>query len=65
MKILMLVLMFFIIGGLVVTENNDLPLHKGENVERFYEMYIEWTGNVYSGILVVTGEVVRQNWLPE
>ena len=65
MKILMLVLIFFVIGALFILENNNLKMYKHENLEKFSDLYIEWMDQIYSNVRSLTGQVVQSNWFPE
>ena len=64
MKILIILLMFFIIGALFVISNNNLVMYKYENIEKFSEFYIEWINQIYINIQVLTGDTIDLKWLP-
>jgi len=65
MKILMLVLMFFILGALFIIENNNFVMYKHENLENFSKLYIQWMNQIYVNAQKLTGEAVQSNWFPE
>ncbi len=65
MRILIILLMFFIVGALIIITNYDLALIDNNNVESFSELYLDWIGKIYSNIQVLTGEGVRLAWSPE
>jgi len=64
MKIFITILMFFIIGALFIIGNNSLSLHDPENISNFYNFYLEWLNEIYINTQTITGEIVKQNWLP-
>jgi hypothetical protein len=57
--------MFLIIGALFVISNNNLAMHKEENLEKFSELYIQWVDQIYINFQTLTGEAVRLDWLPK
>ena len=64
MKILILILIFFILGALFIISNNDLRLIEDKNVSQFSEMYVGWINEIYLNFLSMTGNAVKLNWLP-
>ena len=64
MKALMVILMFLIICSLFIISNNNLAMHKQENVKKFFGLYAEWTNQIYVNAQILTGEIVRLDWLP-
>jgi len=64
MKILMFILMFVIICALLIISNNDLAMYKQENIENFSKLYIQWGDKVYLNAQILTGEVIKLDWLP-
>ncbi len=64
MKILMFVLMFVIICALLIISNNDLEMYKHENIENFSKLYIQWGDQVYLNAQILTGEIIKLDWLP-
>lgn len=65
MKFLVLLLMFFTISALLIISNHNLYIYEKENMQIFSEIYVEWLEGVYSSVKNITGEVVKQTWLPE
>lgn len=61
----MIFLMFFIIGTLFIISDNNLAMHKQENIEKFSELYVGWVNQVYVNIQVLTEEVRGLEWLPK
>ena len=47
MKILFVVLMFFVISALMMISNNNLAMYDYENVGKFSELYIGWLDKIY------------------
>jgi len=62
MKILIFILIFFILGALLIIENNNLAMHKQENIKIFSELYVKWINNIYINFQSLTGEIVKKNW---
>jgi len=65
MKILIIILMFFILGSLLIISNNNLIMFKKENVEKFSELYLGWINQIYLNFQILTGEIIKLNWLPK
>ncbi len=57
--------MFFTISALLIISNHNLYIYEKENMQIFSEIYVEWLEGVYSSVKNITGEVVKQTWLPE
>ena len=64
MRILMIVLMFFLIGGFFIISNDNLSLGNSEERMEFGEKYFAWVKNIFGNIGAVTGDVVKLEWLP-
>ena len=65
MKILILILMFFVVSALLIISNNNLVMIKEGNVEKFYDLYVDWLDGVYLNFQELTGEVVEKDWVPK
>jgi len=65
MRILIIFLMFLFIGGLLIISNNNLALHKKENIIKFKDLYLDYLDKIYLNLQQLTGEVVRVAWVPE
>jgi len=57
--------MFLFIGGLLIISNNNLALHKKENIIKFKDLYLDYLDKIYLNLQQLTGEVVRVDWVPE
>lgn len=64
MKILVFILMFFIVVGLMIINNNNLHLYDKEQLRTFSKLYFEWLGEIYSNFFSITGHVSKLNWIP-
>ena len=64
MKVLVLILMFFILSALLIISNNDLAFYKKENVSKFSGLYLGWIDKLFSNSQLVTGYVVKLKWFP-
>ena len=65
MKFWILLLMFFAISALLIISNSNLSLIKDENIGLFGELYLGWLEKIYSNVQIVTGHVVKMDWMPE
>lgn len=65
MKILMIVIMFFVIGALFIISENNLYMGKAEDSGKFSKLYSAWLDNIFSNIKSVTGYVINLDWLPK
>ena len=64
MKILIIVMMFFILGALFIVSNNNFALYEKGNSGNFSQLYFDWVGDLYSNAQSITGYVVKLDWLP-
>jgi len=65
MRILLVVLIFFVLGALFIISNNGLTLYNDEDFSDFSELYVLWLDSTYSNVQKVTGNAVKLDWLPE
>jgi hypothetical protein len=65
MKILIILMMFFVIGALFIVTNQNLQIYKQENFSTFSKIYLGWLGDIYSNVIKSTGYFVRLDWLPQ
>ena len=65
MKVLVVILMFFVISALMIISNNDLAMLEKGNIEKFSELYGTWINQIYLNFQTMTGEVVKLDWLPK
>ena len=65
-KITIAVAVFLLIGGFMITSNNDYDL-KEDNDDRksFLKDFTGWVVNLGSNIKDLTGYAQKQEWLPE
>ena len=64
MKFFLIVFMLFILGALFIISNNNLLMFEKENVSEFVDLYINWVDNIYQNTKLITGNIVKQDWLP-
>ncbi len=65
MKITIIILMFFVTGALIIISNNNLSIYNHEDLSEFSKLYLEWINRIYINAQSITGEIVKQEWLPE
>ena len=64
MKILIFILMFFIIVGLILINNNNLHLSDKGQLKTFSKLYFNWLGEIYSNFFSITGHISKLEWMP-
>jgi len=65
MKILIFILIFFIVVGLILINNNNLHLSDKEQLKTFSKLYFNWLGEIYSNVFSITGHFSKLNWFPD
>ena len=64
MRILIFILIFFILVGLILINNNNLHLSDKEQLKTFSKLYFNWLGEIYSNSFIITGHISKLNWFP-
>lgn len=64
MRFVLIILIFFVLGGLLIISNNKLAMYGSENFSNFSELYGDWMGKVYSNMRVLTGNSIKLDWWP-
>lgn len=62
MRILILIVVFFLVGALFIISNNNLDMYKKENIKTFGKLYLNWISQLISNTKSITGEAVKLNW---
>jgi len=62
MKILIFLFMFFVIGGLIILENQNLFLYNSDNMQKFSTSYVSWLDQVYLNIQTIYSTVSSADW---
>ncbi len=65
MKTLVFVLMFLIICGLVIVNNNTLYFSQKDDLKTFGTLYLGWVNQVFQNARTLTGNVIQMDWLPK
>jgi len=65
MKILMIIVIFFLIGAFFIISENNLHLSKQAELREFKLKYFNWLDNVFMNFKQVSGYVVKLDWLPD
>jgi hypothetical protein len=55
-------MMLFILFSLLIISNNNLAMHKSENLGKFGDLFLKWVDKVYVNLQGITGSVVSQDW---
>lgn len=64
MKVLIFVIVFLLIGGFFIISNKNIALNGSENVGLFFREYASWIDALAGNGKVVSGYVVKMEWLP-
>ena len=64
MKTFLFIILFFLIGGFFIISNENISLNSSENVGIFFNEYGEWIDGLFSNGKIVTGYVLKMEWLP-
>jgi len=59
----MFLLIFFILGALIIISNNNLALYKDKNIYEFKNLYFAWIDNVLKNTQIITGKIIKLDWL--
>ncbi|MBU0959692.1 MAG: hypothetical protein KKB31_07130 [Nanoarchaeota archaeon] len=65
MKVLVVLLMFFVLGSLLIVSNNNLFLSDSEDAKTFGNLWVGWIEKIYENSRSITGNLVKMNWSPE
>jgi hypothetical protein len=65
MKFLMFFIMFLLIGAFYIISEENLNLGVSEERLKFFSLYGEWFDKLGSNTGVVSGYVLKMQWLPE
>jgi len=65
MKFLLFVLIFLVVSGLIIVHNNNLQISNSEDFKEFKILYSGWIEQIYENSQMITGSVVKMNWLPK
>lgn len=57
--------MFFIFSALLIISNNNLAFNEDKNIKQFSQLYWEWLNKFYFNSQIITGNIIKINWLPE
>jgi len=65
MKVLMFILIFLILCGLVIVNNNKLYFSEKEDLKTFGTLYLGWADQIFQNAKSLTGNAINMKWLPE
>jgi hypothetical protein len=57
--------MFFLMGAFFIISEKDLKMTEKGNFATFSSLYFSWLGQIFDNSKVLTGYVVRMDWLPD
>ena len=64
MKTFIFLIMFLLIGAFFIISDENIKLNNSENVGIFFKEYASWIDDLISNGRVVSGYVVKMEWLP-
>lgn len=64
MKTLMILIFFLLLGGFFIISEENIKLNSVDNFEEFFVEYGNWVGKLGGNGKVVSGYVVKMEWLP-
>lgn len=65
MKALMFILIFLILCGLVIVNNNQLCFSEKEDLKTFGKLYLGWADQIFKNAKILTGNAINMKWVPE
>ncbi len=65
MKILLVIVMFFLLVGFFIISENKMALKDEENREEFKNLYFSWLNRTFENFKTITSYVVKLDWLPD
>ena len=57
-------MIFLISGALLLIGNNELAMKYPGNLTKFSGLYFNWIGSLISNSIMVTGNVIKMEWIP-
>jgi len=64
MKTFLFIMLFLFVGAFFIISNENIALNSSENVGIFFSEYGEWIDSLFGNGKVVTGYVLKMEWLP-
>jgi len=64
MKTLMFFIFFLLIGAFYIISNENIKMNSSENMNHFLDLYVSWFNKLIENGNVVSGYVVKMEWLP-
>ncbi len=64
MKFTIVIIKFLFIGALFIVSNNNLHLADKHDMSTFLSIYYSWMDNVFLNAKVLTGYVLKSEWVP-
>lgn len=64
-KLMFIIIVFLLIGGYMIKTTYDLNLKEPEDQKTFFAKFVTWLFQLGKNIKTLTGQAVKQEWLPE
>ena len=64
-KLMFIIIVFLLIGGYMIKTTYDLNLKEAEDQKTFFAKFVSWLFQLGKNIKSLTGQAVKQEWLPE
>ena len=65
LKFFVFFLMFFIVSGLIIINNENLHISNSDDLKIFSLKYESWFSEIYSNVFSITGNIAKLDWIPE
>jgi len=65
MKIFMFIIMFLLIGAFFIISEENMHLGNSEERGQFFDIYGHWFDGLIDNAGVVSGYVIKMDWLPK
>lgn len=65
MKVFVLLIMFLFVGLFFIISENNLKLSEAGNFSKAVGLYSAWFSQIFDNSRVLTGYLVRMDWLPK
>ena len=65
MKVLTIILMFFMLNALLIISNNEIHIFTDKGIKDFSNFYLNWINSFYKNSLEISGHIIKKDWLPQ
>ena len=65
MKVLIIIVIFFLMNAFFIVSNKNIPLNNVENISQVSAIYIQWVRDVVKNGAEITGNAIKLKWVPQ